>query len=776
LDVMLRLCIFIALALLCCTWAAPAKSAVSVEPKTVFTLLLKLIGDKDADIDADSCFKDLPATETAFAAFSADMSSKQYTAAITDLQLALATLETSISDCQVKEIEAKISSIATALKFAKVAAGLDEALAIVLDATDITSHLTTLAVDVTSGDADKVAQDLADLINDWEKIEGDCTADSCKAVDGFLKILQVVASDISGPCLADLESAVTTFEDGITLFESKNYTAALSDLAAGFDTLATTFASDECQLTALGNLIKPLSEKIGQAIVDGDKILIEASDIYDDIYQAVKALQSRDYSLFGMEIGKLVTVITTAGCESAACRIFVGLLESVQLVATDYTVCIAAVDQTGTDFESAITAFENKDFRTGLKDLATGVKDLSDDISACDVEEFAKILEDMAGALGADDLVKEIGAIALILVEGQDITNDIDMLVTDYKSGDMAKVGRDLGAIASFLSDEVHCNNIVCKIVEGILEGADIVLTNLKQCEADFKAAEDDFVAGWNAWSSDDKKTAVTDISKGIRQIGQALGDCGLQEELAFIEHEANVFGLSNVTALDKAGEAVAILIHGFDFYDNVLDMVADVEKHDYRAAGKEIQVIMDDLSKWSTGHVCQNTWCYVVEGIMEAEAIIEGDVRQCEQDFENAWGEFGAAVALFNTQVELADELSLKLQRKLLEGGQLTEDDEALKLQISSKVADAVKDIGKGLEDIAKGVDDCHLDEFAELLTKLAAELAVPEVSWIAEVLHIIVHGAEIVEEVGEACEDFGDENWVRFGFDLAKLIKVLL
>ena len=477
-----------------------------------------------------------------------------------------------------------------------------------------------------------------------------------------------------------------------------------------------------------------------------------------------------------MEVGKLISVIQTAGCESAACRIFVGLLETAQLVATDYTACIVAIDETGTEFESAITAFESKDLKTGVKDLAKGVKDLADDMTVCDVEEFAKILEDMAGALGADDLVKEIGTVALILVEGQDITNDIEMLVTDYQVGDMAKVGRDLGTIATFLSDEVHCTNIVCKIVEGILEGAEIVLTDLKQCKADFKAAEDDFVSGWNAWASDDKKTAITDLSKGIRQIGTALSDCGLQEELAFLEHEANVFGLSNVTALDKAGEAVAILIHGFDFYDNVFDMVTDVEKHDFRAAGKEIQVIMDDLSTWSTGHVCQNTWCYVVEGIMEAEAIIEGDVRQCEQDFENAWGEFGAAVALFNSQVELADELSSELQRKLQEGGHLSADDKALKAAISSKVTDAVKDIGKGLEDIAKGVDDCHLDEFAELLTKLAAELAVPEVSWVAEVLHILVHGAEIVEEVGKACEDFGDENWVRFGFDIAKLVKVLL
>ncbi|GMI14973.1 hypothetical protein TrVE_jg10961 [Triparma verrucosa] len=773
---MLRLTIFACLlALLVGSSMAQAPAtSVAVEPVAIFKVLLRLAGI--TDVDADSCFKDVDGVAASFRDFSSDMESKQYTLALTDLNKALLGFETSISECGVSEIETKIASIATALKFAKVSTALDEALSIVIDATDVAVHLSDLSVDILAGDADKIGQDVTDLLNDWEKIAGDCTAEGCKFVDGFLKILQVVATDISGPCLADLEKSFDVFSSGVAAFKTKNYTLALSDFALGFDDLAQVLRNDECKLTTLGKLIEPLSEKIGEAIVDGDSIVINVANIYDDIYQAVKALESKDYSLFGMEVGKLVAAINTAGCKSAACRIFVGLLESAQLVATDYTVCIAAIDDTGADFEAAITAFSAKDYKTGLTDIAKSVKDLSDDVTACDVEEFAKILEDMAGALGTDNLVKEIGAVALILVEGQDITNDIDTLVTDYNSGDMAKVGRDLGAIASFLSDEVHCTSVVCKIVEGILEGAEIVLADLKQCEADFLKAEDDFVNGWAAFKTDDKKTAVEDISKGIRQIGVVLSDCGLQEELAFFEHEANVFGLSNVTALDKAGEAVAILIHGFDFYDNVLDMVADVEKHDFRAAGKEVQVIMDDLSKWSTGHVCQNTWCYVVEGIMEAEAIIEGDVRQCEQDFEDAWQKFEDAVAVFNNQVSLADQLSKKLLLKKKMGLLLSEDDEALKAAISSKVADAVKDIGLGLEDVAKGVSDCHLEEFAELLTKLAAELAVPEVSWIAEVLHIIVHSVEIVEDIGEACLDFGDENWVRFGFDLAKLVKVLL
>ena len=77
----------------------------------------------------------------------------------------------------------------------------------------------------------------------------------------------------------------------------------------------------------------------------------------------------------------------------------------------------------------------------------------------------------------------------------------------------------------------------------------------------------------------------------------------------------------------------------------------------------------------------------------------------------------------------------------------------------------------------MAKGVSDCHLQEFADLLEKLAVKLGIaPEIGWIEEILHILIEGVNIENEIGDACDDFGEKNWVGFGYNLAKLIKTLL
>ncbi len=762
----------ISLIFLALSASAASVGSASVEPKLIFSALLKVMSIDDVDVD--TCFDDTASTQSDFQNFARDIKTKQGKAAVSDLNKALSSFSTSINDCGVQEIQDKIDAVSTAIHFSEISY-VDDVINIIIDATDVSQHITKLALDIESADVNAIAEDINTIVEDWSKFV-DCDSQTCQFIDNLFKILQVVAKDVSGSCLADLESSVSTFEAAVSLFNEKNITGAVAGLAEGFDELALVLANDECQITRLGELIGTLSEKLSEAIISADSIVINGAEIYDDIYKMVTALEAKDYKAFGLYTGKLVTAIQKAGCKSVACEIFIGILESAQLVATDYAQCISAVDATGADFETAIGKFESKDIAGGVSSLASAVKDLADDIDACDVEKAGQIIEDMASALGADGVVKVVGEVVIILTEGRDITNDIDVAIKDYKAGNMKAFGKDLGDIAHWLSDEVACHSFVCEIVEGILEEADIVLTHLPECEADLKTAEDDFIAGWTAFKTGDKKAGVEDIAKGIRVIGDAVGDCGLTDELAFFKHEADIFGMSNVTALEKAGEAIAVLIHGFDLFDDVMDMIADVQNHDYKGAGSEIKKIMDSLSEWSTGHVCQNTWCYIVEGVMEFEAVIEGDVRQCEQDFENAWGEFGAAVALFENQVELAKAHEVDMRRRLDAGFQLTEEDEELKLQISSKVKDAVKDIGKGLEDVAAGIHDCHLEELADILTKLAAELAVPEVSWIAEVLHIIVNGAEIVEDVGEACEAFGDERWASFGYDIAKLIKIVL
>merc|ERR1712166_952396 len=71
----------------------------------------------------------------------------------------------------------------------------------------------------------------------------------------------------------------------------------------------------------------------------------------------------------------------------------------------------------------------------------------------------------------------------------------------------------------------------------------------------------------------------------------------------------------------------------------------------------------------------------------------------------------------------------------------------------------------------------DCHMEEFAELLSALAIKLGiVPEVGWLEELLHILIEGVHIENEVGDACTDYGDGNWAGFGYNVAKLVKTLV
>ena len=49
-------------------------------------------------------------------------------------------------------------------------------------------------------------------------------------------------------------------------------------------------------------------------------------------------------------------------------------------------------------------------------------------------------------------------------------------------------------------------------------------------------------------------------------------------------------------------------------------------------------------------------------------------------------------------------------------------------------------------------------------------------QVAWVEEALKILIEGVEIEQEVGTACVDYSEGNWVGFGYNIAKLIKTLV
>jgi len=128
-----------------------------------------------------------------------------------------------------------------------------------------------------------------------------------------------------------------------------------------------------------------------------------------------------------------------------------------------------------------------------------------------------------------------------------------------------------------------------------------------------------------------------------------------------------------------------------------------------------------------------------------------------CEADFKLAYSNFSAAVTV------------MKSSKRATGSFPFASD--------ASKLKQGIRDIGYGMLDVADGVRDCHLAELATVLEKLAVKLGlVPEVEWVEEVLRILIDGVEIEREVGAACVDYSDGNWVGFGYNIAKLVKTLV
>ena len=62
-------------------------------------------------------------------------------------------------------------------------------------------------------------------------------------------------------------------------------------------------------------------------------------------------------------------------------------------------------------------------------------------------------------------------------------------------------------------------------------------------------------------------------------------------------------------------------------------------------------------------------------------------------------------------------------------------------------------------------------------MLEKLAVKLGIaPEISGLMEILHILINGVNIENEIGDACDDYASKNWVGFGYNVARLVKTLV
>lgn len=747
--------VLIVLAMLLAVASANYAKAHKASSETILNVIFKLF---KVDADAATCISDTTGVSQTIRDFGEEYDNKQYEQAVASLAKAFSAMSSSITDCGVPQVVHKFDAAALATKFAKISAKIDKVDSIIVGASDLIHDIDDIAAAAKEGDAEEIGSSINSFLNDWSQVTGGCgDHKGCKLVGGLLRIIQEVATDIT-PCKEALEPIVTQMEGAVISFKSKDYMTAVKDLADGLEAMSLALKDTACGVPKIADLIGKLSPKLAAAVVKVEdskavKIMVESADVYDDVFQLITAIDTGDWDTVGEELGNLLRVLRASSCETKACVILEGLMASVQEELSDFDSCMKDADRAWGDIEAGMADFKSKDYKDGVKKLGASMVQFANAVKDCDVSGIGSIAENMFNKLDDSTIANEIGDMVQLLVNGADVTLDINIAMLDFNSKNMAAFGSDLGDLASKLAS-TKCESTVCKIVEGLLNAAGVAFQDLKACEADLKKAEAGFSQGAQLFEDHHYGTAVKTWAGALSTVSSAVKDCGLDKELGFIQQEANVLGYANVST--SIGRDINILVHGADFYQELYSTLGDIKHHDYKAAGADLHGVVTTLSDWTGKHACRSDFCYVVVGVFQFLGDMKGSVKECEHDFQEAWTDFKYSYHNFSSSHE-----NIIFHYK--------HDKHAIKAGMAA--------LGEGMKDISKGVTDCHIEEFAELLEKLATKLGIaPEISLIEELLHILINGVKIEREIGDAMSDYGHDNWPGFGFNLAKLAKTLL
>lgn len=734
---------------------------LAIDETKILTVIFKIF---KVDADAATCVSSTTGVSANLKDFSAEYDAKNYEAALGSLAKVFSGMSSSIGDCGVPQVSRKFDAAAIATKFAKIGTKLDKLDSLVIGASELMHDVEALVSAAKSGDSDMIANTIGTFLNDWSQVTGGCgDHNGCKLVGGVLKIIQEVAKDIA-PCEAAVLPAVDKMEAAVKSFEAKDYKTAVKDLAQSLEDISLALKNESCGLSRVGDLIGKLSPKLAAAVVTVEdskavKIIVGAADVYDDVFQLITAVKAGDWTNVGEELGNLLRVLRASGCETKACIVLEGLMASVQKELESFDACLGDADQAWEGFQTGITAMEDKNYIAGIKSFSHGVVALAEAVKDCNVEGVSEIAENMFNKINDDAVATEIGQITQILVNGADVTIDLNRAVLDFSGKNWAGFGGDLGDLADFLNS-VKCESVACKIVEGLLNAAGVAFKDLTLCEDDLKAVVKEYTQGAQLFEQKNYKTAIRTWAGALSDTSKSVSDCGLKEELGYIQQEANLFGFANVTVntgiVGTIERDLSVLVHGVDYVADLDDVFEAYKNHDYHAAGSALHNVVSDMASWTGKFACKSDLCFTIMGVLSFVGDMSGSIKQCENDFKTAWTDFGTGVADFHDSHH-----NIIFHFK--------HDKNEIKAGLAA--------FGDGFKQIAAAVGDCHLEEFAELLEKLAVKLGIaPEVSFIEELLHIVINGVKIENEIGNACTAFAQDNYPSFGFNLARLIKTLL
>jgi hypothetical protein len=314
-------------------------------------------------------------------------------------------------------------------------------------------------------------------------------------------------------------------------------------------------------------------------------------------------------------------------------------------------------------------------------------------------------------------------------------------------------------------------------------------------------------------------------LSRGFEEAAKSVGPCGLAQEAQILGNVAQELGFNTISK-DISG-AVTIIVSGADIYDNLFQAGGFLEAKDFNGAGGAIGRIVQDIMKWHIANGCESPLCFILEGMTKAFGILETDFKTCEADFVAAEKSFLDAIAAFkrhkafsntsngqvlgtkwnvvsavtvtpqNEMLAIARRLNSPLQRRQLNFWKnikkdfkkivhVVSDDiktdwsklvnKFKQIEGDNNVKEGLGDLAAMLDDVAKGLSDCHAAQLVEIITKLAVDLGVPSLGWLEEAFNIIINGAQMYDDVYNGVVDIEHKNYLGAGYELAKFAILII
>lgn len=705
------------------------------------------------------CMEDVGGSTVYLRDFAQDAESGRWRTAVNDLGRGLAALANSLSGCKVPQIQQKLNILAAGTRWSDITEGVGRPVAIIVGATDVWQSLWSLKVAVKDENAIDTAEALNNLLDAWTSVKDGCDDDdlddnkACRIIDGLLRVMAETATKVA-PCVTSMGPIVQGLETAAKEFAAEEYEEALAGFGESLGSMSDKL-DVSCGLDSVAEVLEGIGPDLKAAQVsrlqDGTvQVMVGSANVYLELFGMSKALYHEDYEGAGVQLGLLIAKMLTKDCQTKACLVMTGMMISFNLGFPAVHRCHKDLDGAWASLSDFTSNLQLRRWPKAMKKLGDFLGHMAHAAPQCGVETVGALLGDTARKLDHDVLAREVGVMVQFLVGGADVAHDMQKMIVHVEDQDWSGLGHDLAGVSMWISG-TECTSFVCRVLEGIMQGAGMVLIGLEDCEKDLRKAEESFTAGTHSWAEGDLRTGVKYWASALHAVSLGVSDCGIKS-LSYYAQESNVLGLANVTAV---GATVNVLVHGTDFYAALYGSLEDIGHHDYRAAGAKMGTVLSEMNNWTQGSLCSSGACYIVNGAMQYLGDLEGDARRCKADIVEASKNFFTAVELIvNTTVS-----TFRFSNR------------------TGSLKEGIQHMGKGMHALADAVRACDLAVFANMFEKLALKFGLQaHIGWVGTLLHILIDGVDIMMEMADACQDYIQRNWPSFGYNLAKLSRKLL